>query len=171
MLLRAWGTWVLLIICWVTWSGHYSLDHRFILGSGIASSLAVVLLALRMRLIDDENPPYQVSWRSLLYAPWLLWQVVIANIDVARAVLDPSLLRRRLIRVKASQRSELGYVIYANSITLTPGTVTLDLRDGELLVHAVTTNAAEGLQTGAMDRMVSWLEGSAKLPAGRGGTS
>jgi multicomponent Na+:H+ antiporter subunit E len=60
--------------------------------------------------------------------------------------------------VRASQRTDLGLAIYANSITLTPGTISLDVREGTILVHALTRSSGEGLQSGEMDRRVSWLE-------------
>jgi len=65
-----------------------------------------------------------------------------------------------MVKVKASQKTHLGMVAYANSITLTPGTVSVDLReDGEITVHALTLEAAEDLQAGVMDRRVVRLEG------------
>jgi len=67
----------------------------------------------------------------------------------------------RLIRVPASQKTALGQVLYANSITLTPGTISLDLRDDEILIHALSTSSAEGLQEGTMDRRAAWVEGGA----------
>ena len=72
-----------------------------------------------------------------------------------RNVLDIS---PRIIRVRASQQTELAQVIYANSITLTPGTVSVDLRDGEVLVHALHAEAAEGVESGEMDRRCTALE-------------
>jgi len=78
---------------------------------------------------------------------------------VARLIWTPSLpIRPQLLRVPASQRSELGNAIYANSITLTPGTVALDVRDGGILVHALTDSSREELQSGEMDRRVSRIE-------------
>ena len=80
--------------------------------------------------------------------------------QVASVILNPRLaIRPRLVRVKGSQKTELGQVIYANSITLTPGTITLDVRDGEFLVHALTEEAAAGVESGNMDRRVTALEG------------
>ena len=90
----------------------------------------------------------------------LLKEIVLSNIAVARVILDPRLpIHPRILRVEASQKTDVGRVTYANSITLTPGTVTLDVRDGKLLVHALTTGSAEGLLTGEMDRRVARLEG------------
>ena len=82
-------------------------------------------------------------------------------------ILSPSLpIRPRILQVEASQETDIARVIYANSITLTPGTVTLDVRDGKLLVHALTTDSAEGLLSGEMDRKVSALEGKNLSAAG-----
>ncbi len=106
--------------------------------------------------------PTHLLPRLLLYAPWLVWEVVKANIDVARRILTPSLpISPRMIKVKAGQQSDLGRVIYANSITLTPGTVSVDVEDDTILVHALTKEAADGVETGEMDRKVTRLEGGA----------
>ena len=82
--------------------------------------------------------------------------------DVARAILDPKLpITPKTLRIKASQVTELGHVFYANSITLTPGTVTLAIDNGELKVHALTPGAIEGLLSGEMDRRIHAAEGEA----------
>lgn len=145
-------------ILWLLLSGHFG--EPLLLGLGAVSVAGVVFVAHRMDVIDREGHPIQLSWRALLYWPWLMVEIVKANIDVARV-----LIRRRMptdiavINVRASQKSELGRVIYANSITLTPGTVTIALDDDVLTVHALTIGAAEGLNTGEMDRRVSAVEG------------
>jgi multicomponent Na+:H+ antiporter subunit E len=114
-----------------------------------------------MDVVDHEGHPIHLSWRALLYWPWLLWEIVKANIDVARALIKREMSTDiSVFTVKATQKSELGRVIYANSITLTPGTVTIALDDDILTVHALTTGAAEGLITGEMDRRVTAVEGS-----------
>ena len=149
-----------LCVLWLLLSGHF--HEPLLLGLGIASVAGVVFIARRMDVVDREGHPIQLSWRALLYWPWLLWEIVKANIDVARV-----LIKRRMptdiavINVRATQKSELGRVIYANSITLTPGTVTIALDDDVLTVHALTTGAAGGLNTGEMDRRVTAVEGSA----------
>ena len=87
-------------------------------------------------------------------------EIIKANVDVIKAICRPNMnISPRMIKVKASQTTEIGQVVYANSITLTPGTITLDVRDGEMLVHALTKDTAAGLQTGEMDRRVTRLEG------------
>ena len=142
---------------WLLLSGHYV---PLLLGLGAASVLAVVLIARRMNVIDHESHPIHLSWRSLLYLPWLLWEIAKANIDVALAIIRPAMpIKPALLQLRGSQKSALGQVIYANSITLTPGTVTVELKDGMFSVHALTPGAAEGLESGEMDRRVTAIEG------------
>ncbi|MDH3596682.1 MAG: Na+/H+ antiporter subunit E, partial [Rhodospirillales bacterium] len=118
-------------------------------------------IAYRMDVADREGHPIHLTWRSLVYWPWLFWEIVKANLEVARLILAPRLaISPTVIKVKASQPDELGHVIYANSITLTPGTVSIDVRDATIEVHAITREMAEGLQTGEMDRRVTRMEGA-----------
>ncbi len=158
-----------LLIAWILWSGLtvYVKDGRIganpLLVICCVLSIAFVLFILhRMQVVDDEGVPTHLLPRLLLYAPWLVWEVVKANLDVVRRILTPSLpISPRMIKVKAGQRSDLGRVIYANSITLTPGTVSVDVEDDTILVHALTKEAADGVETGEMDRRVTRLEGDA----------
>jgi multicomponent Na+:H+ antiporter subunit E len=144
---------------WLLLSGHY---QPLLLGLGVASTIVVVLIARRMDLIDREGHPIHLSWRFLLYLPWLGWEIVKANIDIARVIVRPKMvIGPTVLRLKGTQKSELGHVIYANSITLTPGTVTIGLEEGVLSVHALTREAAEGLISGDMDRRVTAVEGAA----------
>ncbi len=144
---------------WLLLSGHY---QPLLLGLGVASTIVVVLIARRMDLIDREGHPIHLSWRFLLYIPWLGWEIVKANIDIARVIVRPKMaIGPTVLRLKGTQKSELGHVIYANSITLTPGTVTIGLEEGVLSVHALTREAAEGLISGDMDRRVAAVEGAA----------
>lgn len=143
---------------WWLLSG-YTLPLILALGAG--SIGIVVLIAMRMDLIDHEGHPIHVSYRFLTYLPWLSKEIVMANIDVALAILFPA--RRvypTVVRVKATQKTELGHVIYANSITLTPGTVTLAVEDGVMTVHGLTRGAIDGLKTGDMDRRCTAVEGA-----------
>ena len=151
---------VALFAVWLLWSGY--LDNILLVVLGALSCIFVVILALRMRLVDAEGVPVKIAWRLQRYAPWLVWQVCLANLHVARRILDPKLpIHPSVIRVKPGQKSDLGRVIYANSITLTPGTVSVDIDENGITVHALTRQAASDLETGEMDRRVTWLEGSA----------
>jgi len=144
-----------LVLCcvWLLWSGHL---EPLLVALGIGSVVAVVAVARRMRLIDSEGTPLYLPAGAARFLPWLFWEIAKSNLDVARRILDPRLpIHPMLIRVKAGQSTDLGRAIYANSITLTPGTVAVDLVGDEILVHALSREAAEGLRSGEMDRRVS----------------
>ncbi len=146
-----------LILLWLFSSGYFI---TLILGLGAASIVVVVWLAHRMDVIDRESHPIHMAPKGMLYFPWLMWEIVKANIDVALAILKGSgAVAPKTMRVKASQRSDIGRVTYANSITLTPGTVTLFVDGDTFVVHALTKGSASGLETGDMDRRVTALEG------------
>jgi len=142
---------------WLVWSGHYT---SLLLFLGFVSVLIVVVICGRMRLLDREAVPVEILIRLPLYVPWLLWEILKANVDVARRIVDPRLpIGPRMIRVRTGQHQDLGRVIYANSITLTPGTVSVSVEGDEIVVHALTPSAADGLADGEMNRRVTRLEG------------
>jgi len=142
---------------WLMWSGHYT---SLLLSLGFGSVVVVVVICSRMRLLDREAVPVDILIRLLLYVPWLLWEILKANLDVACRIVDPRLpISPRMIRVRTGQHHDLGRVIYANSITLTPGTVSVSVEGDQITVHALTQSAADGLADGEMNRSVTRLEG------------
>jgi len=147
----------LLAALWLLLSGHYDV---WFFSLGAVSVALSVYLASRMKLIDQEGAPHHVTFRTAAYLPWLMWEIIKSNFDVARRILTPSLpISPRTFTVSASQRTAIGRVVYANSITLTPGTVTIDVRDDELEIHALTSESAEEVRAGRMDRRVARIEG------------
>ncbi|HJO69296.1 MAG TPA: Na+/H+ antiporter subunit E [Rhodospirillales bacterium] len=144
-------------LLWMLLSGLFD---GWMLALGVASVVGVVTIARRMDVIDNEGHPMHLGLRPLLYWPWLMLEIAKANIDVTRAIARPTMnIRPRLLSVQASQQTAVGRVIYANSITLTPGTVTLAVDGDRFTVHALTVNAERSLATGDMDRRVRALEG------------
>ncbi len=142
---------------WLLWSGHYT---SLLIAFGVVSSVFVALTAKRMNVADAEGHPVHLLFRLVFYVPWLVWAIFKSNIDIALRILNPGLpISPRLIKVKTSQKTDLGRVIYANSITLTPGTVTVDVEGDEFTVHALTRGTAEDLESGDMDRRVTRAEG------------
>lgn len=157
-MLRAASLAVFLSLLWLLLSGHWS--EPLLLGLGAVSVLLVVFITRRKEVLDREGHPVHLILRAVVYWPWLLKEIVVANIDVAKAILhSPVAIAPTVFTVRGSQKSELGRVIYANSITLTPGTVTIDLEGDKLTVHALTRAGLEGVESGEMDRRVAWLEG------------
>ncbi len=142
---------------WLLFSGHYD---RLLLSLGFLSTLLAVAIAERMAIVDRETYPVPLNLQALLYWLWLAGEVFKANLDVARRILSPSLpIAPNVFVIKASQRTDVGRVTYANSITLTPGTICIDLEGDDIEVHALTQEAAEALQSGEMDRRVTQMEG------------
>lgn len=149
---------VMLYCLWLALSGYYL---ALLLSLGVLSVVLASAIALRMEIVDHETYPVRLTWGVISYWGWLFWQVAKANVDVTRIILSPSLpIGPTVVRVKASQRTKLGLVTYANSITLTPGTVSLDVNDDTIEVHALTEEAAREVEAGAMDRRVSEIEGA-----------
>jgi len=151
-----------LILFWMLISGDFGLLN---LALGLASALLVVAISRRMDVVDRESQPFNLSPRLPVYWAWLAVKVIKSNLDVTRAIWTPGKsISPTLVRLKFSQETALGKVIYANSITLTPGTVTLAIEGDEILVHALTRADAAALETGEMDRQVRELECGCLLP-------
>jgi len=141
---------------WLLLSGYF---QALLLSLGAVSVIAVVWIAHRMDVIDHEGHPIHLTVRAILYWPWLLVEIVKSNIDVAKVIIRRKMpISPSVIEVKATQETELGQVIFANSITLTPGTVAIAVDLDIISVHALTREAADGLQSGDMDRRVTAME-------------
>ncbi|MCM2373131.1 Na+/H+ antiporter subunit E [Rhodopirellula sp. ICT_H3.1] len=143
---------------WLLWSGHF--DNPFLIGLGIASCVICLWLSSRMNIVDEEGAPAHLGVRPfLMYAPWLAKEIVLSNINVARIILSREMpLRRNLISVPARQKSELGRVIFANSITLTPGTVSVRLEGNQVLVHGLSLSESSDEMTDEMGERVCRIE-------------
>ena len=143
---------------WLLLSGHY--DDPLLLTLGVISSIAVVFIAQRMDVIDHESVSLRLRFGFIGYLAWLAKEIALANIAVAKIIISPSLpLSPLLFRVKTSQKTDVGRVTHANSITLTPGTVSVEVEDGDIIVHAIAGNLASDMAKGEMDRRVTAVEG------------
>lgn len=154
--LHAFWLGVVLFGFWLLLSGHYNL---LLLVLGAASAAAVVAVGQRMEVIDREGFPLQLGWRLLAYLPWLMKEMLTSTLGVARIILSPSLpIDPVVVRYRSSQRTDLGRALYANSITLTPGTVTISVDGEDLEVHSLTWMDVKRGEEDAMDRRVTWVE-------------
>ncbi len=148
----------LLAALWLLLSGFFT---PLQLAFGAASCAFTAWLSVRLGLQRSGFPRLAVTARYPRYLLWLTWQVVLSNLHVARVVLSPRIrLQRQVVRVKHTQKTALGVAIHANSITLTPGTLTMDADGVVLEVHALTRHVAEDVVDGEMDRRVTRLEGT-----------
>lgn len=152
---QAIGLVVALAIYWWFLSGFLK---PLLLILGAVSILFTVWLVRRLGVVDSETRSlYLIPVRAVLYWIWLLKEIWKSNVDVAFRVLKPRMdISPTLFEVEASQSSEVGWTVYGNSITLTPGTVTIRLfPTGHMLVHALSRSGADDLMTGAMDKKVT----------------
>ncbi len=148
---------IALFIFWLLLSGMYT---PFLVAAGAGSALAVVLVAHRMDVVDQEGHPIHLAWHAFLsYWPWLVKEIVVSGWDVTKRILHPSLpISPTLVEFIPSQKTDIGLVIHANSITLTPGTISVEVEAGRFLVHALTKEGAAGLAGSEMDRRCAALE-------------
>ena len=156
MIIKALLLFVFYFVIWLLLSGHYD---PLLLTLGVLSCITCLYVTWKAKFIDEEGLPLHLLMRLPIYTLWLFKEIIKANIDTAKIIIlnnpDP-----QNFRVKSSQKTEAGKVTYANSITLTPGTVTTVL-DGDILeVHALSSDMADDVKSGAMDKKVSWLEGN-----------
>jgi multicomponent Na+:H+ antiporter subunit E len=127
---------------------------------GLASCVLVAWLASRMEMVDKTESVPLILARMIGYLPWLTVEIIKSNIDVAKRVWHPDLpISPTIVTVKASQKTALGLVLHANSITLTPGTLSIDVEDGEIEVHSLAEELVAAFDDGEMDRRVTRLEG------------
>ena len=150
--------WLALMVFWLLLSGIFT---PFLIASGMGSALAVVLLCRRMDAIDQAGQPAHLVWPALLaYVPWLFKEIAKCAWDVSKRIVHPALpISPALVEFTPTQQTELGLVIHANSITLTPGTISVEVAPGRFLVHALTRDGAAGLTGSEMDQRCTALEG------------
>lgn len=150
---------LVLFAFWLLLSGFL---EPFLLAAGLGSSIAVVWLAHRMEVIDREGHPIHLGWSALTYWPWLFKEIAKSAWDVSKIILNPRLpITPTMVEVETTQTTSVGRVTYANSITLTPGTISVEVNDRSILVHALTAEGAAALAEGDMDRRVTRFEGRA----------
>ncbi|MEQ9519774.1 MAG: Na+/H+ antiporter subunit E [Parvibaculum sp.] len=127
---------------WLLLSGYY--DNPLLLGFGIVSCLVCVYIAARMEVVDHESVPLQLKLSVVTYLLWLTAEIGKANWGITKVILSPKMqIRQRMIRVPVNLKTDVGRVTFANSITLTPGTITVETEHDEFLVHALTDGAAD----------------------------
>jgi multicomponent Na+:H+ antiporter subunit E len=150
------GAFAALFGFWLVLSGHYT---PFLVGAGAVSAAAVVYAARRIEVVDREGVPLDMLKAVLLYWPWLLKEIAKSGWGVTKIILHPRLpISPTLVRFRPSQRSAVGLVTHANSITLTPATITVEASAEEFVVHGLTRESAQSAIDSEMDRRVAALE-------------
>jgi multicomponent Na+:H+ antiporter subunit E len=140
---------------WLLLSGHYT---ALIMSLGGLSVLIVTWFIWRMDRVDGELGVLPTRPRLFYYLLWLMWQVVLSNIDLVRRIWDPTLpIRPTWQRLDIKVTSSLAKTLYANSITLTPGTLTTDVEDDHFMVHSVLPDGIDELRKGEMEKQIQRL--------------
>ena len=143
---------------WILLSGEFTF---ILITSGVVASLITAYLSHDIFIGKaDIKVEIRRVFRFLRYLPWLLWQVILSNIEIAYLVLNPKpLIDPQLVRFKPDLKTDLGIVTLAHSITLTPGTVTVEANREEFIIHAIWHKSAEGIISGEMQQKVKKIEG------------
>ena len=139
---------------WLLMSGYYT---PLILSLGVISCLLCVYLTIKGKFLDNETLPIYFFPRLIQYTLWLIKEILKSNIPTAKVIIMKS-EEPELFSVKATQKTNEGKVTYANSITLTPGTVTTQIKNDIFEVHALTKEFGDDVRSSEMDKMVTWLE-------------
>ena len=145
---------IILFGFWLLMSGYYT---PLILSLGVISCLLCVYLTIKGKFLDNETLPIYFFPRLIQYTLWLIKEILKSNIQTAKVIIMKS-EEPELFSVKATQKTNEGKVTYANSITLTPGTVTTQIKNDIFEVHALTKDFGDDVRSSEMDKMVTWLE-------------
>ena len=155
MMMRIIALVVLLAVGWLLWSGHYT---PLLLGFGVFSCALVTVLARRIGFFDDDAYTLHLGPGLPRFWLWLLQELVKSNIEVARIVLHPDLpISPSIVKIDVAAVPRVSQATLGNAITLTPGTVTLDIDQDKLEAHCLTTATRRALEQGEMVRQVQRL--------------
>ncbi|MDI6889579.1 MAG: Na+/H+ antiporter subunit E [Thermodesulfovibrionales bacterium] len=150
-------TFLLLFLNWVIWSGMLDAFH---LSLGVISCILVTYMTHDILFKREKFSSKHIVEviRFIKYIPWLLYQIFLSNIHVASLVLNPKMpIKPELIRFKTKLKKDISLTTFANSITLTPGTITADIIEGEFYVHALSKKVADDLLAGEMENRVAHI--------------
>ncbi len=151
-------TTIAMFIFWILLSGEFTF---ILITSGVVASLITAYLShdIFIGKADLKTETGRV-FKFIVYIPWLLWEIILANVEIAYLVLNPKpLIDPQLVHFKNDLKTDLGIVTLAHSITLTPGTVTVEANREEFVIHAIWQKSAEGIISGEMQRKVKKIEG------------
>ena len=153
---------ILMMVLWIMLSGR--MEAKFLL-YGVGTAVIGAFICMPILLISNVQGTKKYYafdfpvFKMIVYCGWLFWQLILANLDVAKAIVSPELvIDPKVVRFKVEMDNPIAITVLANSITLTPGTVTINVTDdGIFEIHALTEGAADGIIGGDMQRKVAAL--------------
>ena len=156
MLIRILLASVILFSLWLLLSGHFD---ALLLSLGALVCLFVAWASEKLGLFNKDFSTLKLSFKLPTFLPWFFIEVVKSNLDVSYRILHPKLpIKPNIMKLDTSQHSDIATALYANCITLTPGTYSLDLDAKSIEVHSLTEGLAKDLRTGEMSKRISALE-------------
>ena len=158
-MLRTLSLGLFLFAFWLLLSGHYT---PWLIGSGLVISFGLAFAGRYFGFSDEEGHPVERLPAGIRYWSWLAVEIVKSSLSVARVIVNPKLpIAPRLFEIQVGPKSSIAVATYANSITLTPGTLTVgvDRVHGRFQVHALVAEGEDSLRTGDMERRVAAFEG------------
>ena len=152
------ATFIILLIFWVVLSGMFDAFHFTL---GLLSCALVAHFSSSLLFPEPGRPWVRELIGMVIYFPWLVKEIIIANLQVAYIILHPRMLEKidpHLFRFKSKLTRPLAKVAMAQSITLTPGTITVNIHEDEFTVYALTRESAEALPGEMEERVARALE-------------
>ncbi len=149
---------LLLFGIWIIFSGLFDAFHTTL---GLISAAFVTLISSEFFFADRSagvGARIQQIIRLPIYLLWMLYQILLSNIHILKLALSPGDLEEvepSLIRVKTNLKTDFGKWMLANSITLTPGTITIDIEGDELLIHSISKATSAGVEDDSMERKIA----------------
>ena len=154
------SSFISLFLLWLLLSGYFKTN---LIVFGILSCALVTYLSIKLKIYSSHHERIKFNLHLPLYIPWLLKEIIKSNLHVARCILSSTnSIQPQTVRLTPTQKTSTGLAVHANSITLTPGTISVDINDNEILVHALTKQTAQGIIDGDIDQRVSKLEDGIK---------
>ena len=158
MLSRILVTSIILFVLWLLLSGHL---QPLLLSLGAISCLGIAWISLKLAVLNPNADTLRLTLKLPKFLPWFFIEVVKSNLDASWRILHPKLpISPTVSSIPVSEHNEVGKVVYANCITLTPGTYSLDISADFIKVHSLSKRAAGELEKGLMGKRILALETS-----------
>lgn len=158
---------ILLIALATTWWVLSGYTKPLLLTLGAISITLVLVISARMKILDRETAPYMTVPQTLAYFCWLFVEIIKANVAVVRQIISPDMeVSPTMTKIPTKDKSDLAKTMLANSITLTPGTVSVDIEEDHILVHALLCEMSDPADFEEMSDRSAWAVGEPEIMKG-----
>lgn len=143
---------------WIFFAGNWQVSTLI---TGLGAATAVTLASFRCNVVDREGHPFHLAFTLPFYWLWLAKEVLLSTLTITRIIWKPELeIHPGFTWLHLHQHTDLGRTIYANSVTMTPGTVCVNIQPRRVLVHAIEHNSLKELASGSIDKRILRLTGA-----------